>query len=254
MKGRTNLLVLIFFLASTTSAGLSKRYYRPLFNIGAYDNTQGKKTILHPLFFATAPPVHGEMVTEWVEQYLEKKGFDVLIRDPNPNFKRSLEQIAVSGKDTKGEAFQDYIRKSDSETLCDFVMFPFVILRPAELRGNKSRWDSVIRGIPHDGSAHGGSWKGYQKAASLAIAVYNCHGEFVQLSLGGIEIPYRVSITTTYDPGLQSKIESTRSTAVAPVRSDNLDNAQFVNEAIALALHPMIQMVGYPKSPKYLKE
>jgi hypothetical protein len=246
-------MFVIVVLAMGTTACFQPKYFRPYYNAEAKARMPGWRVILHPLFFAAALPVAEENIdqaNQLIKRYLFSQDFDVECRAPDPRIRQSLMEMAVAGKRTN--AFDEYTKTNEGGKPCDFVMFPFVILRQAELHGWRARWDGVERDVPHDGSAHGYDWSGFQKAASLSVAVFNCHGELVQSSLGGLEIPFQVQITLNRDAGLASPVDGfVRGAAIAPLRPDFMADPKVVEAAIQLALHPMIPMKDYPKSPTY---
>ena len=85
--------------------------------------------------------------------------------------------------------------------------------------------------------------------ASLSIAVFNRHGELVQCSLGGLEIPYITTIGRR--PIDDQENGELGDSSLEPIRSNYMSRNKVVQEAIALALHPMIRMRDYPDSPEY---
>ena len=93
-------------------------------------------------------------------------------------------------------------------------------------------------------------YSGFQKAASLIIAVHTCSGELVLSSRGGIEIPFVFQIGLRYESYGTSPLELQEyGSARGVARHDYLQNTAHVDEAIQLALHPLIPMPGYPDDP-----
>ena len=93
-------------------------------------------------------------------------------------------------------------------------------------------------------------FSGYEKAASISMRVYTCDGDLVLDSAGGLDIAFGVFVAEQNDhPGTQPLTGNERTTASSSAR-DYLSNPAYVDEAIAIALHPLIPMTGYPDTPE----
>lgn len=101
-----------------------------------------------------------------------------------------------------------------------------------------ARWDGVTRKPALQGAGQGVSadfnWAAAVAAASIQITMYDMNLEKVFMGRGGIELTDAVD---------------TRSGTGFVRRRDILGNEDFIDEGIALALHPLIKMEGWPGTP-----
>ncbi len=153
---------------------------------------------------------------------------------PQPGARPVAESLARLGKDG----------------VCDLVAFPTVEFRTCDSQNGECLWDGVIREMPTDQTV--GMVTGSLPATSISVRVYACSGAEVFHSMGGLEVGWYATSEFTMGQTNASPIAGTgRSTIRFRVRNDYLSHPLIVEEAVALALHPLIAMDGYPKNPKF---
>jgi len=183
-----------------------------------------------------------------VASYLKKNGFKVVPQRDFEQHWNSAERAfgnpvdPTSGKLNRKTFAQIMTRVRDemakSTKLDAFIFTDLVEVEVAFSEGLKhvARWDGVTRTPsmqgPGDGVSTDFDWNMLAAAVSLQVSIYNMDLEPVFSSRGGIEA------TDAID---------SRSTTGRYVRRNNvLENDTYLQEGIALAFHPFIEMEGWP--------
>jgi hypothetical protein len=199
------------------------------------------RVILHDTILTPAlPAIRPSSLTDLdrrIAKYLERHGFR--LQDTKP---------ALALIEGQKLTFPEYAKKLGEQNLCDLVIMPRVVMRQAQLQNSDARWDGVIRPIPTNGAAM--VWTGYQKAASLMIDVHTCGNAPVLEGMGGLDIAFGIQVTEYREHQGYASTTAQERAAADTIERNYLGNNTYVDEAIAIAFHPLIPMPDYPKNPE----
>lgn len=106
------------------------------------------------------------------------------------------------------------------------IVFPSLILKPAELEGSYVHWDGVTQTVAATGRYYGGSWIGKTRGLSLELVVFSSSGDWMFTSYGGVALPYLM----TYE----------RNQPVAKLRDDMFEKPEDIAAGVRAALLPIL--------------
>jgi hypothetical protein len=225
---------------------MSKQYYAPKYAPPKTDS--GRRAILHDtLATPFLPPVERASRSAFHEQvtlYVERAGYQL------GDVKAAM---AIAETEKSAPTAPVFARMLGAQDLCDYLFVPQVVMRQAEIQNTDARWDGVLRPLPVSGVS--GTWRGYQKAASFKVSVFNCRdGSQVLESAGGLDIAFNMHVTAHRVHASASNTTASEYGTAETLERDYLANSAYNEEAIALAFHPFIPMTGYPEDPDWYPE
>lgn len=149
--------------------------------------------------------------------------------------------IDVNKKNMIMNQFYEMIKE---DNICDIIIYPRILVRPAENEFKSAKWDGVSRNLYLYGPRNivrDGRWSGDSRALSLNITIYNLEDQLVFENNGGID--------------LLTKNEYNEFKKVWEVkyRKSPLQNTSYFNGAIKIAFHPFIHYEDYPVSANFYK-
>lgn len=185
-----------------------------------------------------------------VKRYLEQHGYTIRSsRNFDNRWKKITREYGNMYDDSRGQhtsAFKpaltetmDYLFASDPKL--DAIIFTDLILSPVHYTQGSSKsaqWHGVTRKLKVQGLGSGASedfdWSKAVDGISLASYVFNREQKLVLHSVGGIQIAQALDLQNN-----QARFKR---------RRDILSNDNEIQEAIALALHPLVPMKNYPSN------
>ncbi len=242
----------ILFAAVALGGCASKQYYRYDYAADAMPKVARPTVLLNPTVrrLSVAKPSAASLSALDAElaAHLEAAGYTV------DTSTRSLVRLAPV---TRALPLASMVPLAESfaplgeDGVCDVVVIPTIEERACEAQSQTCRWDGVLRDIPSSNDTSG-VWRGALPAASLSVRAYSCDGREILHSMGGLDVALYATTRFSSGQDTASPMAGTASSVLA-IRSSGryLDDPAKRAEAIALALHPMVAMQGYPSKPTY---
>jgi hypothetical protein len=131
------------------------------------------------------------------------------------------------------------IERVNEKQNIDAVIFIQVVSRPARLMGDRVYWDGCSKKVYDDNGDEvlEVNWRGEIEGLSLRVQIFNRDRLLLFENIGALEFPY-ILHNSYQDINLKWK---------DTLRFDSNE----IKEGMAIAFHPFIQDIRFPKHPKF---
>ncbi|NRB39269.1 MAG: hypothetical protein HRU20_12510 [Pseudomonadales bacterium] len=180
--------------------------------------------------------------------YLENKGIKVRSSSTFDRYWKKMQREYGNLKDASTGKYTKKFKTALSKTMdkvfkgdpnLQYMIFTDLISTPVTYNHSATRmaqWHGVTRKLKVQGLGNGVKddfdWSKSVDAISLSVYVFNRQQQLILHNIGGLQIA--------------QALELHNNTGKFKRRKDLLRNEKEINEAIKLALHPLIQMKNYP--------